>query len=44
VTGVTLKWNYTVTWRKINEAINAADSRMVHLSNVMRNKSCEIPK
>ena len=32
------------TYMNSNEAINAADSRMVHLSNVMRNKSCEIPK
>ena len=26
-----------------NEAINAADARMVHLANIMRTKDCEIP-
>ena len=27
-----------------NEAIAAADNRMVHLSNMMMNKKCEIPR
>ena len=27
-----------------NEAINAADSRKVHLANILRSKSCEIPE
>ena len=32
------------TYLNANEAIQAADSRMVHLANVMRSKDCEIPK
>ena len=32
------------TYLNANEAIQAADSRTVHLANIMRNKNCEVPK
>ena len=32
------------TYLNANEAIQAADSRTVHLANIMRNKNCDVPK